>query len=117
MPEEEPYSLIVRRSFHTTPQTKISDHRENIFQTKCKIKENVCDLIIDGGGKSNCVSQDLVTELNLKTKPHPHPYKMKWLDSKARGTISKQCLIKLTLGTYTNEVLCDVLEMNACHLL
>lgn len=37
MPEEEHYSFIVRRSLHTTPKSKKSDQRENIFQTKCRV--------------------------------------------------------------------------------
>ncbi|XP_057520819.1 uncharacterized protein LOC130801075 [Amaranthus tricolor] len=77
----------------------------------------VCDLIIDGGSESNCVSKQLVSELSLETRPHPHPYKIKWLDNKASGSVNRQCLISLTLGTYTNDVLCDVLEIDACHLL
>ena len=97
--------------------SKKSDQRENIFQTKCKVQGKVCDLIIDSGSESNCVSKQLVDELNLKTKPHPHPYRMKWLDDKASGTVSKQCLISLTLGTYADDILCDVLDMDACHLL
>ena len=31
LPEEEHMSLIIRRSFHTTPMSKKSDQRENIF--------------------------------------------------------------------------------------
>lgn len=42
---------------------------------------------------------------------------MKWLDNKTSGIVSKQCLVNLTFGTYTDEVLCDVVEMDACHLL
>ena len=42
---------------------------------------------------------------------------MKWLDNKANGSVDKQCLISLTLGTYVDEIMCDVLEMDACHLL
>ena len=63
------------------------------------------------------MSQNLVAELNLKTRPHPHPYKMKWLDNKASGAVNKQCLVNLTLGTYIDEVLCHVLDMDACYLL
>ena len=48
-PEEGRYQLLIRRNFHATPKAKKSDQRESIFQTKCKIKERVCDLIIDGG--------------------------------------------------------------------
>ena len=109
--------MIIRRSFHTTPKSRKSDQRENIFQTKCKIQGEVCDLIIDAGSESNCVSKQLVSELNLETKPHPHPYKMKWLDNKASGSVNKQRLVSMTLGTYTDDVLCDVLDMDACHIL
>ena len=48
-PEEGRYQLLIQRNFHATPKAKKSDQRESIFQTKCKIKERVCDLIIDGG--------------------------------------------------------------------
>ena len=116
-PEEEHLSLIIRRSFHSTPLAKKSDQRENIFQTKCKVQGKICDLIIDSGSESNCISKQLVGELNLETKPHPHPYKMKWLDNKSSGSVSRQCLVTMTLGTYVDEIMCDVLEMDACHLL
>lgn len=54
------HNLVIRRSFHTTPRVKKSDQRENIFQTKCRVKDKVCDLIIYGGSVTNCVSQGLV---------------------------------------------------------
>lgn len=92
LPEDEHYNLIVRRSLHTTLEKKESNQRENIFQTKCGVRDKVCDLIINAGSESNCVSLDPVTELNLKTRPHPHPYKLKWLDNNASGSVSKQCL-------------------------
>lgn len=38
LPEEEHYNLIMRRSFHATLEHKGSNQRENIFQTKCRIK-------------------------------------------------------------------------------
>ncbi|XP_057526371.1 uncharacterized protein LOC130805605 [Amaranthus tricolor] len=116
-PEEEHVSLIIRRSFQATPMDKKSDQRENIFQTKCRVQGKVCDLIIDSGSESNCISKQLVDELNLETKPHPHPYLMKWLDNKSSGSVSRQCLVSMTLGTYVDDILCDVLEMDACHLL
>lgn len=59
-PEEEYHTLLIRRSFHTTPKSKVSNQRENIFQTKCKIHKKVRDLIIDGGSETNCVSKEIV---------------------------------------------------------
>ena len=117
MPEDDHYNLIIRRSLHTTCEEKESNQRENIFQTKCRIGDKVCDLIIDGGSESNCVSLDLVTDLNLKTRLDPHPYKLKWLDNNASGSVTKQCLVGFVIGSYKDKVLCDVLEMSACHVL
>ncbi len=54
MPEDEHYNLIVRRSLHTTFEEKESNQRENIFQTNFRVKDKVCDLIIDGGSESDC---------------------------------------------------------------
>ncbi|CAO2837812.1 unnamed protein product [Amaranthus hypochondriacus] len=117
-PEEEGYrALVIRISFHTTPKGKKSDQRENIFQTKCWVNKKLCDLIIDGGSETNCVSQDLVQELKLKTQTHPHPYKLKWLDNNASGSVGKQCLVSLTIGSYQDQILCDVLDMSAYHIL
>ena len=59
-PELDMQNLLIRRNFHATPRIKPNDQRENIFQTKCKIKNKVCDLIIDGGSETNCISKDLV---------------------------------------------------------
>ncbi|XP_057529968.1 uncharacterized protein LOC130808520 [Amaranthus tricolor] len=116
-PEEGRYQLLIRRNFHVTPKGKKSDQRESIFQTKCKIKDRVCDLIIDGGSETNCVSAQLIQDLGLDTQNHPNPYKLRWLDSKAEGFVKKQCLINFSIGSYRDEILCDVLDMSACHIL
>ena len=31
--------------------------------------------------------------------------------------MKKQCLINFSIGSYHDEILCDVLDMNACHIL
>ena len=54
--EQDMQNLFIRRNFHATPKIKPNDKRENIFQTKCKIKSKICDSIIDGGSATNCVS-------------------------------------------------------------
>lgn len=42
---------------------------------------------------------------------------MKWLDQKTSGSVAKQSLISISIGSYEDQVLCDVLDMNACHVL
>ena len=116
-PEEGSYHLLIRRNFHATPKGKKSDQRESIFQTKCKVTDRVCDLIIDGGSETNCVSVQLVQDLKLHTQDHPTSYKLRRLDSKAEGFVKKQGLINFSIGSYHDEILCDVVNMNACHIL
>ena len=63
------------------------------------------------------MSKDLVQTLDVETKSHPHPYKLKWLDSEANGYVKKRCLVQFAIGSYKDKVLCDMLDMTACHVL
>ena len=69
-----------------------------------EVVETFCDLNIDGGSESKFVSKQLENELKLETKP-------------ASGAVNKQCLISFTLGSYADNILFNVLDMDACHLL
>lgn len=42
------------------------EQRENIIQTKCRVKRELCALIMDGGSMTNAMSKELVEKLNLK---------------------------------------------------
>lgn len=53
----------------------------------------------------------------MTTKPHPRPYKLRWLDEHTGNFVKKQCLVKFKIGTFEDQVLCDVLSMDACHIL
>jgi hypothetical protein len=43
----------------------VKGQQSNIFQSKCKIQDKVCKLIIDGGSFANVISLDLVNALSL----------------------------------------------------
>ncbi|KAG7536795.1 Ribonuclease H-like superfamily [Arabidopsis suecica] len=61
---------------------------------------------------------DAVTKLALFTEPHPSPYKIAWLNSKTDIRISKRCRVPFSIGlNYKDLICCDVLPMDACHLL
>ncbi|XP_074288809.1 uncharacterized protein LOC141613964 [Silene latifolia] len=62
-------------------------------------------------------SKDVVAKLKLPTKNHPKPYKLHWLDGNNGVMVKKPALISLQLGPYKDEILCDVIPMNACHIL
>ncbi|XP_052291811.1 uncharacterized protein LOC127900665 [Citrus sinensis] len=111
--------LIVNRTFFTPKgQDKDKWLRQNIFQTTCTIGGKVCRMVIDSGSCENVISEEAITKLNLKTEPHQTPYKLTWLKKGNQVTVSKHCLVSLSIGSiYKDKIWCDVVAMDACHLL
>lgn len=71
-----------------------------------------------GGSCENVISNTMVDKLNLKTEEHPHPYKLSWFKKGNEVKVSKRCLVKFSIGKkYSDEVWCDVVPMDACHVL
>ena len=76
------------------------------------------EVIIDSGSYENMVSKEMVNKLKLRCETQFHPYHIAWLKKGNKFTINKCCLIKFSIGkTYKDEGLCDVILMDACHLL
>ena len=98
---------------------KAADHaqRENIFYTRCYIKGKVCSLIIDGGSCANVASALMVEKLALPTLRHPTPYRLQWLNDSGDVRVTKQVQVPFRIGKYEDVVLCDVVPMQACHIL
>ncbi|GKV29618.1 hypothetical protein SLEP1_g38525 [Rubroshorea leprosula] len=118
IPADHGESLVVRRSLHATI-TKDEDWlRHNIFHTRCTSRGKVCNVIIDSGSCENVVSNYMVDKLGLPVKDHPHPYKLQWLRKGNEVKVTKHCLVSFSIGNrYQDEVWCDVIPMDACHLL
>ena len=91
--------------------------RENIFHTRCHVKDKVCILIIDGGSFTNVASKTLVEKLNLSTTKHSQPYKLQWLNDSGEVRVTKQVVVPFRIGKYENKVLCDVVPMQVEHIL
>ncbi|XP_021757312.1 uncharacterized protein LOC110722344, partial [Chenopodium quinoa] len=110
-------SLVIRRALQARVEEDAAPQRQHIFITRCRIGDEVCDLIIDGGSEANTVSKTLVSKLGLTTTNHPQPYKLSWLDSNASTGVRKQCMVSFCVGSYCDSILCDVVSMDACHIL
>ncbi|XP_021740095.1 uncharacterized protein LOC110706475 [Chenopodium quinoa] len=110
-------SLVIRRALQARVEEHAAPQRQHIFITRCRIGDEVCDLIIDGGSEANTVSKTLVSKLGLTTTNHPQPYKLSWLDSNASTGVRKQCMVSFCVGSYCDSILCDVVSMDACHIL
>ncbi|XP_059455030.1 uncharacterized protein LOC132185248, partial [Corylus avellana] len=111
-------SLVARRALSAqVKEDDMEQQRENIFHTRCHINNKVCSMIIDGGSCTNVASTTLVEKLNLPTLKHSRPYKLQWLNDCGEVKVNKQVLVSFSIGKYNDEVLCDVVPMQAGHIL
>ena len=53
----------------------------------------------------------------MPTSKHPRPYKLQWLNGSGEVRVNKQVLVSFSIGKYEDEVLCDVVPMQAGNLL
>ncbi|RDX72351.1 hypothetical protein CR513_48179, partial [Mucuna pruriens] len=100
--------LMVRCSMSAHVGQNDDSQRENIFHSCCHILGKLCSIIIDDGNCVNVVSLRLVEKLNLPTL---------WLNRKGEIGATKQVSLAFTLGKYSNEVLCDIVPMEATQIL
>ncbi|KAH0650299.1 hypothetical protein KY284_030211 [Solanum tuberosum] len=117
--QEEEFTVpiyVVRRVMISNAMDDPSQ-RENIFYSKCLIKDNVYSLIIDSGSCANVASTDLVDFLKLPTTKNVTPYKLQWLSECGELRVYGQVLIKFKIWKYQDAILCDVVLMEACHVL
>ena len=91
--------------------------RSRLFRTACTTKDRKCKVIIDSGSTDNLIAAEMVEKLELETTKQPSPYKVSWLQKGHRVSVTKQCLVKFKIGNYHDEILCDVIPMDVCHIL
>jgi len=108
--------LVVRRMMGQVPK-ELENQRKNIFHIRCLINNKTCSLIIDGGSCANVASTRVVDKLGLEKIPHAKPYKLSWLSENGEIKVDKQVLITFSIGTYKDEVLCDLVPMEATYIL
>jgi hypothetical protein len=94
-----------------------SVQRRRHFQAMRKVKDWKCKVIVDSCKKDNLVSTEMVEKLELKMIDHPSPYKVLWLQKGHKVNATKQCLVEFKIVGYKDEILCDVIPMDVCHLL
>ena len=109
--------LVVRRLLGQVLQPFDESQRENIFHTRYLIQNNICYLIVDEGSCANVASTRVVDKLGLSIISHTKPYKLQWLSEGGEIIVNKQVLINFSIGKYKDEVLCDVVPMEATHVL
>lgn len=76
-----------------------------------------CSLIVNGGTCVNATSEDMVAELKLPTTVHPKPYQLQWVNDRAFVKVVKKVKVSIKIGMYEDELVCDVVRMQATHIL
>jgi hypothetical protein len=106
-------TLMARRalSLQTTNEDEVQ--RENIFHTRCYVRDKVFSVIIDGGSCTNIASTTMINKLGLLMILHPKPY----INCNGEVRVTIQVLVAFRISKYEDEVVCDVVSMQARHLL
>ena len=112
-------ATLVSRKVLTIQEVKDEgkDQRLNIFHTRCVVDSKGCFVIIDGGSCANLASTYMDEKLGLPTTKHPEPYTLQWMNECGMVKVKSQVLVSFSIGGYSDEVLCDVVPMQACHML
>ncbi|XP_049414722.1 uncharacterized protein LOC125877483 [Solanum stenotomum] len=108
---------VVRRIMTINLGSVDEGQRENLFHTRCGIKGKIYSMIIDKGSCANVMSSYLVDKLGIACMKRPTPYKLQWLNDCGEVKVNKQCMISFNVGRYEDEILCDVVPMQTCHVL
>ena len=59
----------------------------------------------------------MVDKLNLPTIKHPRPYTLQWLNDGEGIQVTNQAMVAFSVKNYHDEILCDVVPMQASHIL
>lgn len=110
-------NLMIKRILIREPAKEEPKQRRSLFKVRCKIMGKVCKVIIDSGSIDNIISEEAITKLKIPKIPHSTPYKVTWLNKGQHVLVNEQAWIEFTIGGYKDKLLCDVLPMDACHLL
>ena len=99
------------------PHSQEPPQRKNLFKTKIKFQGKVCSFLIDLGSTKNLVSSKMVEKIKLPKKPHPFPYHISWIIKGQQTLVIEQAWVEFSLENFKDKVLCDVVEMDASHIL
>jgi hypothetical protein len=59
----------------------------------------------------------VVDHFKLPTSKHQTPYSIGWIKKGPAEAVKETCRVPLSIGPYKEEVICDVIDMDATHVL
>jgi hypothetical protein len=71
--------------------------------------------LFDLGSQVNLISEALIKNMGLETKPHPKPYPLGWVFDKEKLNVTKQCRVRFVIASkLIDEVDLDVVSLDIC---
>ncbi|KAK4477808.1 hypothetical protein RD792_017070 [Penstemon davidsonii] len=114
--EDDNPQLGVVRCTLAQPKSTDDWRRTSIFHTYVKSGDKSCKLIIDNGSCINVVSSHTISLLSLTPVDHPQPYRVAWIETSSIP-VTQRCKVPIQFLSYKDVVWCDVVPMNAGHIL
>ena len=109
--------MLKRVLVKTEKEVHEPSQRKSLFKRRCKSQGKCCKMVIDSGSTDNLVSTEMVEKLGLKRMKHPTPYKLSWLQKGHQLLVNEKCNVEFHIGTYKDEILCDINPMDVYHIL
>jgi hypothetical protein len=87
--------------------------RNALFHIRVITKQTKVDTLIDSGSQVNLISEEVVKQLGLTTKPHKKPYPLGWVCKDKRLQVTQQCDLKFAITSkFVDEVEFDVVPLD-----
>ncbi|XP_010247056.1 PREDICTED: uncharacterized protein LOC104590196 [Nelumbo nucifera] len=114
--EHEEYMCVVRKLM-LFQRSKDDTQRHRLFRTRCTVQGQLFELIIDNSSQENIIGRNVVKKLQLIPEKHPNPYTIGWIKEVGSVRVEERCKFPFSIGMYIDEVYCDIVDMDACHIL
>lgn len=109
--------FMIKQALNMQVKPEDNSQRENIFHSRCLIKGKLYSLIIDRGSCTNLANIILVDKAELTCTKHHNPYKLHQFGDNKEVKVTKKVQVLFFISKYEDEVLCDVVSMQAGHIL
>ena len=84
------------------------------------VQKNLLALKFEDDNQHNkiIISKALVDVIRFSTEKHPSPYRIGWIKKGTEMRVIEVCRVPFSIGKiYKRDVMCDVVDMDACHRL
>lgn len=99
------------------PRKEEDIKQNNIFKTRCMVSQRISNIIIDNRSRESIISKIKIDKSQLPNQPHLSTYRIWWVKDVDEMKVIEQYRIPFFITKYKDQVMCDVVDIDASHLL